>query len=322
MKCTVLLFAFVLPAFLATGQNLVPNPSFEEFIECPDSALELDIEGAYPWESFHGSPDFFHECDETGMMSTPSSLVYGYQVPFHGVGQTGFIAQAFNPINREALGVELVHPLVPGIDYYVTMQIVRGWGGGGHSNCNCGVNNNGIKFTTRAYDAWDFVPIDNQAHIYQQEVYMDTVNWMQVHGWFTADSAYTHLAIGNFFEPAFNTVINLNGYDFLNTYYFVEAVCVSPYIQDCEWAINKIPELKPEANLFLFPNPFDDRIEVTASQKVEEIRLFDALGRMILSAFPKDSSFEMATHHLGKGLYMATVRFENGKTLSKKIIKN
>jgi hypothetical protein len=321
MKCTVLSFAFVLMAGLAAGQNLVPNPSFEEFTECPDSALELDIEGAYPWHSYHNSPDFFHACDETGMMSTPSSLAYGYQVPFHGVGQAGFIAQAFNPNNREALGVELLQPLVPGTDYYVTMQIVRGWGGGFHSNCDCGVNNNGLKFTTRAYDAWDFVPINNLAHIYQQEVYMDTVNWMQVHGWFTADSAYTHMAIGNFFEPAFNTVINLNGYDFLKTYYFVDAVCVSSNMSDCEWAMGHTEHVSEMPSISVFPNPFSDHLTVKADRVVTDIELFDASGRTVLNERPMLRNVELTTELLSQGLYMATIRFENGQITSKKLIK-
>jgi hypothetical protein len=321
MKSQVLSLCFALSAALAVGQNLVPNPSFEEYTDCPQSPLEWNILGAYPWTTFRNSPDFFHECDETGMMSTPSSLAYGYQVPFHGVGQAGFIAQAYNHPHREVLGIELTEPLTPGVSYYVTMQIVRGWGGSAHSNCNCGVNNNGVRFTTREYGPGDWIPINNVVHIYQREVYMDTVNWMQVHGWFTADSAYTHLAIGNFFEPAFNTVINLNGYDFLNTYYFVDAVCVSSNLSDCEWAMGQSEHVSEMPTISVFPNPFNDHLTVKADRVVTDIELFDASGRTVLNERPMLRNVELTTELLSQGLYMATLRFENGQIISQKLIK-
>ena len=85
----------------AFGQNLVPNPSFEDYLECPDSRYDVDL--AFPWTSYGLSPDYFNACDETNVVGVPYSSIYGYQYPYHGIGQTGFIAIGFQNHHEKAL---------------------------------------------------------------------------------------------------------------------------------------------------------------------------------------------------------------------------
>jgi hypothetical protein len=321
LECKVLfLFLIILP-FFADSQNLVPNPSFEEYTECPDSALELDIEGAYPWTSFRQTPDFFHPCDETGMMSSPHSISYGFGVPFHGVAKGGFIGVG-GSFNREILGVELNEQLIIGESYFISFYLLRTFGGGFHSNCNCASNNIGLKFTTQSYSHTETVPIDNFAHILFEEVLSDTTNWTEVSGWFLADSAYTHLAIGTFFTNEFIVVENYNNNpDLPNTYYFVDAVCVSTNPLDCD-------ELRPVSvkeialnNVLIFPNPANETIQIQSEIKIAVLNIYDVTGKLLFksNAPPIDTEFNIS--HLSKGLYILVVQFENGTEQNVSFIK-
>jgi hypothetical protein len=322
MKCKVpFLLLFLLP-FCAIGQNLVPNPSFEDFTECPDSALELDIEGAYPWTSFRQTPDFFHPCDETGMMSSPNSISHGFGIPFHGVGKGGFIGVGGTFI-REILGVELNEQLIIGESYFVSFYLLRTFGGVFHSNCDCASNNIGLKFTTQSYSISETVPIDNFAHILHEEVLSDSTNWTEVSGWFVADSSYTHLAIGTFFTNEFITVENYNNYvDGLpKTYYFVDAVCVSTNPMDCdEHRPVSIEEISPN-NVLIFPNPANATIQIKSEQKITDLNIYDVTGKLLFKSNVSPIDKVLNISNLSKGLYVLVVQFENGTEQNVSFIK-
>src|SRR5690606_25932355 len=61
MKCKVLLTFLIFISSLCNGQNLVPNPSFEEYLECPYSTAEFHSE-VVDWYSFAVTRDYFHSC--------------------------------------------------------------------------------------------------------------------------------------------------------------------------------------------------------------------------------------------------------------------
>ena len=58
-KLALILLALVL-SLCAEAQNLVPNPSFEFYTECPDSPGKIEF--AYPWKNVRVSCDYYHEC--------------------------------------------------------------------------------------------------------------------------------------------------------------------------------------------------------------------------------------------------------------------
>lgn len=86
MKCKVLfLFFFSCLAISLCGQNLVPNPSFEEYTECPLSVAGLGPV-AESWYSWNETPDYFNACsnDIGGNAGTPNNT-WGFQWPITGV---------------------------------------------------------------------------------------------------------------------------------------------------------------------------------------------------------------------------------------------
>jgi len=97
---SLLFIAVLLPILVCGQQNIVPNPSFEDHIGCPDN------QGLFwmipPWENTVGggdSPDFFHWCgpplifppDTVPHFGVPEN-VPGWQYARTGNGYVGFYA--------------------------------------------------------------------------------------------------------------------------------------------------------------------------------------------------------------------------------------
>ena len=60
----MLLLLSILTGQFAFAQNLVPNPSFENYSACPENISEIDF--ALPWTSTTGAtPDYYNSCSTT-----------------------------------------------------------------------------------------------------------------------------------------------------------------------------------------------------------------------------------------------------------------
>jgi outer membrane protein OmpA-like peptidoglycan-associated protein len=101
------------------AQNLIVNPGFEQFKNCPEALgnLQSDVQ---QWSTpTKGSTDFFHRCST--QMGVPENF-NGRQSPAQGDGYAGFYAYA--PGNyREYLQVRLRRSLREGQEYTVSVAI-------------------------------------------------------------------------------------------------------------------------------------------------------------------------------------------------------
>ena len=138
----ILSIIFLLSVYTTTlnGQNLVPNPSFEDTVNCPSSMSQ--IYNANHWNSSRFSPDYFNGCS-IGDVSVPSN-VFGFQYPsdgnaYCGVGIYSDGVPYFN--SHEFFGTNLNTPLIVGSKYLVSFKISLA----NYSNYAC--NNLGVKFT-------------------------------------------------------------------------------------------------------------------------------------------------------------------------------
>lgn len=139
-----------------------------------------------------------------------------------------------NPVNyREYLHTELITPLVPGKSYCAEMYVSLA-GRAHKANNNLGMhlgtkririyldpNNNSQIFNTHL----NIIP-----QILETNVIQDSLSWVKVYGNLVADSAYSHLTIGNFFSNEETTVVELPGRGEGNefqSYYFIEDVSVA-----------------------------------------------------------------------------------------------
>ncbi len=78
-------------------------------------------------------------------------------------------------------------------------------------------------------------------------------------------------------------------------------------------------------NLHVFPNPVHSTLKITLDNPQNDkltARLFDNLGRQVLTMIIEDSDFEFDVEHLATGVYLLRVQDSRAAAQTFKIVKN
>lgn len=300
----------------------MPNGGFENYSTCPTWLDQLS--GADGWQPYLGTADFFHACDESGSVSTPNNSTHGYQQPLSGEGYGGLIGISYNN-QREIMGVELTESLVIGTQYYIEFYWNRAFGGGAHSNCNCAMSHLGALLTTQSYNnISDPIGFDNFAHVYDDQLLLDSAGWNIISGWVTADQAYTHLAIGNFFDLDQNQIdyIDTNPNEILlKTYYFIENVCVSSSPEECEYLLSANAR-RPMLSTTIYPNPAKESVRLLLPEEgIYDLEWYDLQGRIIKRMQNIHSGQNINVSTFQRGVYLVRVSNDQFFTTIKLILQ-
>ncbi len=207
----------------ATAQiNLVPNPSFEEYIQCPNGYPDLDGNLKY-WKSFKGTPDLYTKCSSVCGYNNQT----GFQEAKTGNSYVGFLNfDNAIPNGREQLGVKLTQQLVIGEKYYISIFVSCAYN---IHLTNIASSKMGVKFTNYDYSDPNLqIPLSNFSHLSSNVIVKDTLNWVKIFGSFIADSSYNFIVIGGFYDDNNIDTINLP-YDIAlqASYYYLDDICVS-----------------------------------------------------------------------------------------------
>jgi len=326
LKCKVPFLLLIILPFFAKSQNLVPNPSFEEYLECPFSTAELQNQ-VIDWYSWQESPDFFHACSNEieGFAGVPENAL-GYQWPITGEAYAGLITFSYLLTNgREYMACPLAVPLELGEQYYVFFHVSM-FDGGYESERWCATSNIGVRFfKDPSYSASNPInPLtpDNFAHINYSEILNDTTNWTKIEGWITADDAYNWVAIGNFFDDIQTQKELLNETGNCTGFYYIENVCVAKTPQECDYLLNQT-EVSTSNNLItIYPNPAEAYLIVKSNQQlINEIKAFNSIGQLIYLTIHQEENIVIETGHWSKGLYILEVKTEDGFIKPFKVLK-
>ncbi len=215
-----LLVSFFLVSAVCFGQNLVPNPSFEEYSVCPNNLDQVNI--TLDWHSSRLSPDYLNACAQ-GYSSVPNNY-WGSQNPASGSAYCGFAAMYGPGDVREYLGATLLTPLQIGKRYFASMKVSLFYSG--NNTLNCAVNKLGLLFTTNEYSEQSPITVCNRAQVYSSTIISDTSSWVTIRQSFVADSSYTEINVGNFFADSLTDFIQIQG-QICDAYYYVDEICVS-----------------------------------------------------------------------------------------------
>lgn len=297
----VLLFT-LLRSGAGFGQNLVPNPSFEDYILCPDAVIQ--IERATGWLNFGNSPDYFNSCSST--MNVPNSG-FGYQNAHTGSAFAGCATYAlpFSPAGpnyREFIGTQLTQQLLIGTKYFLSFYVNFSY----HPTWAIASNKLGLKFSTIAYDSCCPPAINNLVHMVSDTIYSDSIGWVRINGSFIADSAYNYVIIGNFFDDSNTDTLNLGNFP-AASYYYIDDVCVSiDSIYNEVWT--NIFSINNKNALLLYPNPANEIINIVYTDFINSYEIYDINGKLILNEYNlKLKDIQIPINYLSEGLFLIQI---------------
>lgn len=274
-------FLLSLCSFFCAGQNLVPNPSFEDTIECPMAANGLG--NAEFWFSARATPDYLNKCAniDAPNIGIPNNWG-GFQYPLEGSAYAAIATYQANPPTNysEIISTSLKEALEIGKTYYVSANVSRGY-----SNITqCASNNFGFKFSVAPhYASVNPVLCNNQCHVNCNSIIIDTLGWTWVGGHFVADSAYMFLMFGNFYDSNNTDTLDCPTLPINSAYYFVDELCLSKDSVSCsDIQFAGYKKLNHETELAICPNPVRDILLVNNRGQAVPYLLFNSTGQVVL----------------------------------------
>ena len=211
----IFIFVFSIISSNIYGQlNLVPNPSFEQYSSCPSAGGQ--VSKATGWNSYNTS-DYFNLCASSSDLQVPQNI-FGYQIPATGNAYCGFFSYYNGDNYHEFLFAQLSTPLIINQKYFISFKVSPA-----DRNFCVYSNKTGAKFFTTVPPN---ILLNNSAQFHTNNIITDTAGWTKVSGFFTADSAYKFISIGNFFTDGNTNIIDNNCNNPLS-YYFIDDVCLS-----------------------------------------------------------------------------------------------
>lgn len=211
-----------------SAQNLIKNPSFEDYKVCPSEfgCLEEAVPSWY--QPTYGSTDYFNSCSPDNMSSEENFI--GVQSPFDGHGYAGLYAYAPKDY-REYLTAELREPLKRGQKYVFSFQVSLA------EESHYGVNEFGILFTQKSLDLHTKrnIPVNlmsrkkyyNYTIVRNHEYFNNKNEWTEVTGIYIADGSERFMTIGNFNANSGTRLKANEGNLKKVAYYYVDMVSVS-----------------------------------------------------------------------------------------------
>lgn len=228
MKLKITLICLFL--FLSiTAQNLVLNPSFEDYNDCPKFKGDFH-ENVTNWScSNYGSTDYFNDCN-----NELSYLNYvGYQTPRTGKGYAGIYTFAPGSY-REYIQSDLSLKLTKGIKYLITFYISLS-DCSSHSNNNFGVLFTSVKLDNKSKDFIHLKYLERDAIKYKYSIitdnnfYYNTQEWTKVTLEYKADGFEKFMTIGNFdTNRKIETKEVWNSAERQFAYYYIDDVSLIP----------------------------------------------------------------------------------------------
>lgn len=206
--------------FSVVGQNLVPNPDFEAYDNCP-SNIGSGFLHCIPWENGNnGTSDYFNACDVTGFVDVPSN-VFGDQLAHSGDGYAGFFVKSQTTDYFEYIQAPLIQALEGGVTYHVSFYISL-------SDELCGSKHVGAYFSEQPppFTSTDRIDVVPQIDYVIDSFLSDKTEWMLISGCFTAAGDEAYITIGNF-HLATETVLDPDCTpSSIYSYYYIDDVVV------------------------------------------------------------------------------------------------
>ncbi len=305
----LLFWLFQVNAALAQNGNLVPNPSFEEFTDCPNTGNINDVES---WVSVRGSVDYYHECaipSQFNNWGVPYNWA-GYQEALTGQAYIGLAACASplavsNPLftnAREFAGVSLKVPLTADVEYQVAFHVNllnTAW---------YAIKNIGAYLSLgQPSDAIEHLLSREPQVRYEGEDFLDDKEgWTRISGTFIAQGGENFITIGNFDDDDNTDTLQVvwEGDEHPYAAYYIDDVSVI----DVDSLVG-VGEHETEW-MSVYPNPANVTFTIEASVKEREtvvFELYTVTGALVKLVQLQNARTDIDASGLNAGLYFFKV---------------
>jgi len=206
------------------AQNIVPNPSFEYYTQCPNNISQLNF--SFPWQNpTSGSPDYFNACDITQITSVPNNG-WGYQYAHTSVGYSGIYCYNKLVFSREYIQVQLKDSLKQDTSYCVSFYVSLA------DKSDYAVNNLGAYFSDTAITSTNYsnLPYIPQVANSSNNPLTNKTGWTKVSGSFIASGGEQYITIGNFNDDTTTDTVRVDSSGWAGSvaYYYIDDVSVYP----------------------------------------------------------------------------------------------
>jgi len=250
MKFPLTIIFLLITSLLFAQQNLVPNPSFEDSLGCPNGSSQL-YKTTY-WQEGYGSVDYFRSCGTNGY-SIPINKCGG-EAAHSGTAYIGIASFAVGVHNgREFVEVELIDSLIANKNYIVEFYLSLAdsmqytiWNIGAYISTN-GVYGNALS------QILAYVPqVTNSPGNY----ITNKTGWTEIRDTFISTGGEKFITIGNFDDDSVIDTLYVGGssnsgpYDWSEAYYYLDDVSV---YEDTTVGLNE--NILNYNSINIFPNP-------------------------------------------------------------------
>jgi OOP family OmpA-OmpF porin len=326
----------------ANGQNLVPNYSFENIIQCTQHCNEFNGYVADWTGQDDGSGLFYFTAQCPNDTTWPSGSVpynyyYGFQYAHTGVSYAGILTfvNGGNDTSfpytgntyseaRNYIQAKLSDSLKAGKTYYVTfytnLQNASNYACsslGAYLSDSALVFNNGPNLGPIKSYLTPQVSNDPK----KQEL-TDTLNWMKISGAFIAKGGEKYIIIGNFKNDSLSYVHYLGKIysENLQAYYYIDDVIVSPdsNYADSLATVSVQSISKPKEMTEVFPNPSTGIFTFNFSDNTEKntLTIYNMFGENIYNTQFNTTTTQIDLSGRPDGVYLYRVVNENGEAVA------
>ncbi len=314
-----------LSSMKAGGQNLVPNPSFEDTVICPNGLGQIS-RTKFWFSPTSGTPDYFNSCFDsifawTNIMDVPNNFV-GYQPARTGYAYCGFLTFIYNPNAREYIEIKLDTSLIANTVYYISFFVSRS------DSCIWAVNSIGAYLSkdTISQSSWSPLPYPPQILSPLNFFLQLSPIWEKISGTYIAQGGENFLTIGNFNDDLNTDTLRVAGGNptvqgFKYSYYYIDDVCLSTDSNVCN-SLNFVSNVNKLEPIF-YPNPTSGKIKLKnlPFNRYFSIKVYSLYGYLLnFYQISNIKYFEIDMSNYSSGMYVVELRNQDGTLLQVKKI--
>lgn len=233
-KGSIFLICFlVLNNMALYTQNLVPNPSFESYNNCPDDISQ--IHRTVNWDSpenHEGTADYFNSCDKAAFIGVPKNI-FGTSIAYDGKGYAGFYTYFLrggqNMEYREYIQTSLNTTMIANKIYCISFRVKRA----NHdpelpisstNNIGMYISINPIKLPSAAPNGFPLKWYGYKPQIEEKQIISGSNSWTLISGTYLAKGGEKNIAIGNFSDD--NSTL-ISGSKYSASYYYIDSININ-----------------------------------------------------------------------------------------------